>query len=99
MKYLQSSPFEKGTKVMEKLDGAVVISKAGRDKGNFFVVLRSEDNYAYIADGNLRRVDRPKKKKLRHLQLTNYVSQRILGSEQEITNSEVRKALAEYSEN
>ena len=84
---------------MDKLDGAVVISKAGRDKGNFFVVLRTEDNYAYIADGNLRKVDRPKKKKLRHLQLTNYVSQRILNPEQEITNSEVRKALVEYSEN
>ena len=84
---------------MEMLKGTVVISKAGRDKGNFFIVLKTEDNYAYIADGNLRRVDRPKKKKLRHLQLTNYVSQRILSSEHEITNSEVRKALAEYSEN
>ncbi len=99
MKFLQNSTFSKGTKVMEKLDGTVVISKAGRDKGNFFIVLKTEDNYAYIADGHLRRVDRPKKKKLRHLQLTNYVSERILSSEQEITNSEVRKALAEYSEN
>ena len=99
MKFLRSSYLGKGTKVMENLNGTVVISKAGRDKGNFFIVLKTEDNYAYIADGNLRKVDRPKKKKLRHLQLTNYVSQRILNPEQEITNSEVRKALAEYSEN
>ena len=87
---------------MEKLDGLVVISKAGRDKGNFFIVLRTEDNYAYIADGNLRGVDRPKKKKLRHLQPTSYVSQsvlHILEAKAELTNSQVRKALAEYSGN
>lgn len=84
---------------MEMLVGTVVISKAGRDKGNFFIVIKAEDNYAYIADGNLRKIDRPKKKKLRHLQLTGYVSERIQNPELEITNSEVRKALAEYSEN
>lgn len=82
---------------MEASEGLIVRSKAGRDKGGMFVILRLEDGFAYVADGDLRKVDRPKKKKLRHLQLTGYVSKLDLSGE--VTNREVRKALAEYSEN
>lgn len=87
---------------MNKLEGHIVRSKAGRDKGNLFVVLRTEENYAYIANGILRKVDRPKKKKLMHLQCSGHVAQQIvakLESAEEITDCLVRKALAEYSEN
>lgn len=47
--------------------GRVVIPRAGRDKGRAMVVLRVEDAYAYIADGVLRLVEKPKKKKIKHL--------------------------------
>lgn len=47
--------------------GRAVLSKAGRDAGRHFVVLRVEEPYAFIADGDLRRVKTPKKKKQRHL--------------------------------
>lgn len=43
--------------------GQVVKSKAGRDKGKLFIVLNVEDPYAYIADGSLRKVEKPKKRK------------------------------------
>lgn len=87
---------------MENMNGLVVRSKAGRDKGDLFIILRMENEYAYIANGELRKVDRPKKKKLRHLQLTGFVSEFIankLALSGKVTNQEVRKALAEYSEN
>ena len=82
--------------------GTVVRSKAGRDKGDLFIVLRTENNYAYIANGILRKVERPKKKKLMHLQPTNFVSPLIaelFEASEEVENFQVRKALAEYSEN
>ena len=82
---------------MEACEGLIVRSKAGRDKGGLFIILSLENEYAYVADGDLRKVDRPKKKKLRHLQLTGYVSKLDLSGE--VTDREVRKALAEYSEN
>ena len=88
--------------MIEATAGMVVRSKAGRDKGDLFIVLRTEDNYAYIANGNLRKVERPKKKKLMHLQLSSHVSSLIkdkLEAAKEVENFEVRKALAEYSEN
>ena len=88
--------------MMDFRPGMVVRSKAGRDKGDLFIVLQTEDNFAYIANGILRKVHRPKKKKLMHLQISGYVSQMIVDKlevNEEITDCMVRKALAEYSEN
>jgi ribosomal protein L14E/L6E/L27E len=83
---------------MEISVGSVVRSKAGRDKGDDFIVLAVEGNYAYLANGELRKVDTPKKKKLKHIQGSAKVSEFIVNKLQnvgKVTNSEVRKALAE----
>lgn len=49
--------------------GQLVTSRAGRDKGRPFLVLRVIDGrYAEVADGDLRGVERPKRKNVRHLQ-------------------------------
>lgn len=87
---------------MEILVGSVVRSKAGRDKGDLFIVLAREGEYAYLANGDLRKVDRPKKKKLKHLQGSGKISEFIqnkLEAVGKVTNSEVRKALAEMGGN
>lgn len=84
---------------MEIVIGSVVKSKAGRDKGDLFIVLRCENEYTYLANGDLRKVDKPKKKKLKHLQGTNFVSEFIsdkMRNVGKVTNSEVRKALEDY---
>lgn len=85
---------------MEIVEGSIVRSIAGRDKGDLFIVLSREGEFAYLANGELRKVDRPKKKKLKHLQGTNAVSEFIqnkLEAVGKVTNSEVRKALAEFN--
>ncbi len=52
--------------------GAIVRSKAGRDKFRFFVVVDViDEKYCTIADGDLRKIDSPKKKKIMHLSFTN----------------------------
>lgn len=84
---------------MAVTEGMVVRSKAGRDIGDWFVVLQCDGQYAYLANGELRKVDRPKKKKLKHLQPTEHVSEFIENKLQNglrVTNQEVRKALSEY---
>ena len=44
--------------------GDIVISKAGRDKDKHFVVLSViDEQFVSVADGSLRRVDNPKRKK------------------------------------
>ena len=55
----------------------VVRSIAGRDNGKAFIVVRTEGDYVYIADGETRRLEAPKKKKLKHIQGSYNVSEEI----------------------
>lgn len=58
----------------ENLIGRLVYSKAGRDKGRYYVIVEVLDkNYVLVCDGKLRTRERPKKKKLIHLGMTNSV--------------------------
>lgn len=77
--------------------GQVVKSKAGRDKGIFFVVLEVLDSqYLLIVDGKVRRLNRPKKKKIKHLMMTNKFVD--LESKSRIVNdSYIRKQLAPFN--
>ena len=52
-------------RTMEK--GRVVLSIAGRDAGRLFLILSVEGDFALIADGKVRRLDMPKRKRLKHL--------------------------------
>ena len=78
---------------MEITVGTVVFSKAGRDKRKMLLVIKTDGNYAYVCDGDLRKVEKPKKKKLIHLQRTNYIEP--IDSDN-LTNSQVRGILDKY---
>ena len=48
--------------------GSAVISKAGRDEGRTFLVVSViDDEYVLISDGDTHKMNKPKKKKRRHL--------------------------------
>ena len=48
--------------------GTVVLSRAGRDKGRYFVVVgRVDAEYVLLSDGWLRKLQSPKKKKIKHI--------------------------------
>ena len=51
--------------------GSIVLSLAGRDSKRMFVVVSidEEDGYVYIADGKLRQIQHPKKKKCKHIKV------------------------------
>lgn len=50
--------------------GRVCLSRAGRDRGRYFVITEVVDsNYVLIADGVVRKLNKPKKKKIKHLSL------------------------------
>lgn len=54
--------------------GSVVKAKAGRDKDKFFVVVNILGNgYVLICDGKTHKLENPKKKNIKHLQLTKTV--------------------------
>lgn len=51
--------------------GKVVYSKNGRDKGKMFVVVGIvNERFVLLADGDLRKIEKPKIKNIKHVQLT-----------------------------
>ena len=83
--------------------GRVAQSIAGRDKGRLFVIIGTiDEQYVYIADGDLRVLDRPKKKKLRHLRLRPEILQSIaekLKGGLKVFDAELRSALRAVRDN
>lgn len=81
--------------------GDIVLSKAGRDSGRYFVVIRTEDNFAFVCDGDLRKADTPKRKKFRHLSFTGTKSSFAIAkfeAGEKLTNAEVRREIQEFCE-
>ena len=79
--------------------GDIVRSLAGRDKGRYFVVMRTEENFCLLVDGDLRKIDRMKRKKVKHIKWARVSSEFVAGklaAGEKVTNSEVRRALAEF---
>jgi large subunit ribosomal protein L14e len=79
--------------------GQLVTSRAGRDRGQAFIVLAIlDDRFALVADGRLRRVGRPKRKNIRHLQPHGAVHPALaerLRQGQAVSDRDVRQALAD----
>ena len=76
----------------------LVISVSGRDQNRIFMVTEILDsNYVLIADGMLRKLETPKKKKIKHLEKSTFVlNERLLQKISEgkkITNAELRKSI------
>ncbi|MBC7087055.1 MAG: KOW domain-containing RNA-binding protein [Tissierellales bacterium] len=81
--------------------GQVVKSRAGRDKGRIFVILEIIDKeHVYVVDGDLRKLDNPKKKKVKHLVVYNTIIQEMkdkIENEVKINNAYIRKILEPFN--
>lgn len=78
-------------------EGQLVRSLKGRDKDHYFVVLKIIDkSYLLLVDGDLRKLAKPKKKKVQHVQILNQgVNLQI---EEELKDSTIRKLLKPLNE-
>lgn len=79
--------------------GDIVLSKAGRDSGRYYIVIKREENFAFICDGDLHKTDKPKKKKLKHLKSDGHSSEYVkakLDEGAKVTNAELRRAISEF---
>lgn len=80
----------------------IVKSKSGRDKGRLFIVYDIlDDNYLLLVDGDIRRLAKPKKKKIKHLVVYNEVIETLKNKiliKEKFNNAYIRKLLASYNE-
>ena len=82
---------------MEVDKSSLIVSKAGRDKGQLFYVIDTDEQYVYLADGKSRRLEKPKRKKRKHVEQVPRTASRIaekIRNGEKVLNSELRKELA-----
>ena len=75
----------------------VVVSTAGRDQGSWFYVIAEDPTYLFLANGKDRTLDKPKRKKRKHVQWVLRSETRVaqkLRSGDKVLNGELRRDLA-----
>ena len=78
----------------------VVLSTAGRDQGKLFYVIGTDPVFLLLANGKDRTLEKPKRKKRRHIQKVLRAETRVaekLRNGDKVLNSELRRDLAYLS--
>lgn len=77
---------------MQIVKGQIVKSMSGHDSGKFYVVMKVEKEFCFIANGKERKLESVKKKNSKHLAPTS----KIVDIAELTTNNKLKKLLAEY---
>ena len=86
---------------MELDKSSLVVSKAGRDQGQLFYVIDTDEQFVYLADGKSRKLEKPKRKKRKHIEQIPRTESRIaekIRNGEKVLNSELRKELASFGQ-
>ncbi|NLX03102.1 MAG: RNA-binding protein [Syntrophomonadaceae bacterium] len=90
------------TRILETMLGKVVYSKNGRDKGAMFVVVGVvNERLVLLADGDIRKIENPKIKNIKHIQLTRMTADDVfayLNRGERPDNHIIRKNLKKLQE-
>ena len=79
----------------------IVISLAGRVKDKLFYVMETEENFVFLADGKGRKLENPKRKKLKHVRRVTRTETRValkIMQGDKVLNSELRRDLAAFGQ-
>ena len=78
---------------MQLQRGMVVRCTAGKEQNGFYLVTAVEGSYVMLADGKRRPLDKPKRKNIRHIRLTDTVWET-----EGLTDRALRRKLQELSD-
>jgi len=82
--------------------GRLVLSRAGRDKGHYFLIVGVEgEEFVLLSDGDTRKILRPKKKKIKHVRLKPSVCEDIADRFQRgaaVYDQDIRQAIFALTE-
>jgi ribosomal protein L14E/L6E/L27E len=77
---------------MNNLEYILAKSSAGHDKGSWYILVNQAADFVYIADGRRRKLENPKKKNIKHVEVTRKVIRL-----EHFTNKSLREALWSYN--
>ncbi|WP_168123604.1 KOW domain-containing RNA-binding protein [Paenibacillus sp. HB172176] len=81
--------------------GQIVKVLRGKEEESYAIIIGIiDEKFVWIADGDKRRFDSPKKKNVLHLELQSAISQEVTNSLQEtsrVTNAKLRYVIQKYA--
>lgn len=81
-------------KSMEQITpGMLAISRAGHDRDTLYYIVKADDRFVWLADGELKPVEAPKKKSLRHIQVIKHGMEPM---PEHLTNEAVKRIIKLY---
>lgn len=75
------------------LKGYLALSKAGRDKDRIYVILDNDEEYVYLTDGKYKKIEYPKKKKRKHIEIVFDADNRLPAT---LNNEIVKSIIKDY---
>lgn len=90
--------------MVEYKKGYFAKSIAGHDKGKLYIIIEGtetagKDDFVYLTDGELKPLDKPKKKRTKHVQVIKTCDPMIdslIRDGQEIRNEDIKRAIKTY---
>lgn len=88
---------------MERIEeGMFARSLAGHDRNRLYVIIRREAEYVWLVDGISRTLEKPKKKKIRHIQIVHRTAepvQKALKTGLPLRNEQIKQIIQSESRN
>lgn len=82
------------------MTGFLASSKAGHDKDKIYVIIKEDTEYVWLADGKIKTVDKPKKKRKKHIQVIKYFYDKeikaSLSEGKKVSDLEIMMILKDY---
>ena len=60
------------------MTGMLASSKTGRDKDTVYIIIKEEKEYVYLVNGMNRKLNKPKKKNKKHIQIIKKMQEPVL---------------------
>ena len=73
-------------------------SLCGHDKDYIYVIYKEDEKFVYLVNGQNKTIDKPKKKKQKHIQMIKHLPDEItsLSNEKELSDETVKKMIQIY---
>ena len=78
--------------------GWMACSKAGHDKDKIYIIIEETDKYVWLADGDIRKADNPKRKSRKHIQVIKKTADAQLFANPACVNETIKRAIKLYKQ-
>ena len=78
--------------------GFLAYSLAGRDKGKVYIIIKEEADYIWVTDGDIRPLEKPKKKNKKHIQIIKKTADKQMLANPACINETIKRTIKLYKQ-